>query len=114
MRSHRWSGTVRHVQDDHGSHPFPFRPDLPRHVQIASVIRDRIRSGLLLPRMPLPSEPRLQQEFGVARDTVRKSITILRDEGYVRTVHGMGTFVCDQEQWPNPLAIPSARPSAAS
>jgi GntR family transcriptional regulator len=87
------------MQDDHGE-PYLFRPDQPRHVQIAAVLRTRIASGELAPRMPLPSEPRLQQEFGVARDTVRKAIAILRSEGYARTVQGMGTFVTDKEDWP--------------
>lgn len=104
MRSLPWSGTVRHMQDDHGRHPYPFRPDQPRHVQIASALRERICSGHLLPRNPLPSEPRLQQEFGVARDTVRKAIAILREQGYVTTVQGMGTFVTDPDQWPASLA----------
>lgn len=102
------------MQDDLGSHPFAFRPDQPRHVQIASVLRGRIRSGHLAPRMPLPSEPRLQQEFGVARDTVRKAIAILRDEGYVITRQGMGTFVADSDQWPTPLGAASARLSPSS
>lgn len=87
------------MQDDHG-HPYPFRPDQPRHVQIAAVLRTQITGGELGPRMPLPSEPRLQQEFGVARDTVRKAVAILRNEGYARTVPGMGTFVTDREEWP--------------
>jgi GntR family transcriptional regulator len=100
MRSLGRSGTVHRMQDDHGSVPYPFRPDEPRHVQIATALRDRIRTGEIQPRMPLPSELRLQQEFGVARDTVRKAITVMRDEGYVRTVRGLGTFVCDKTEWP--------------
>lgn len=118
MRSLCWSGTVHRMQDDHGSHPFAFRPDQPRHVQIASVLRARIRSGQLQPRMPIPSEPRLQQEFGVARDTIRKAIVILRAESYVITRQGMGTFVTDPDQWPAALpmssGMASARLSAAS
>lgn len=88
------------MPDDHGSQPYPFRADQPRHVQIAAAIRDRIRTGQLSPRMPLPSELRLQQEFGVARDTVRKAINVLRDQRYVNTVRGLGTFVTDKDEWP--------------
>jgi GntR family transcriptional regulator len=80
--------------------PYEFRPDRPKHVQIADVLRARIRSGELQPRYPLPSEPTLMQEFGVARDTVRKAIAVLRNEGYVTTVKGMGSFVRDSESWP--------------
>lgn len=35
----------------------------------------------------------MEQEFGVARDTLRKAVKVLRDEGLVETVHGMGVFV---------------------
>lgn len=43
-------------------------------------------------------------EFGVARDTVRKAIRLLRDEGYVVTQRGMGSFVRDREDWPETSA----------
>jgi GntR family transcriptional regulator len=79
---------------------FQFRPDVPKHVQIAAELRQRIRSGNLQPRLPIPSEPTLMQEFGVARDTARKAVAVLRDEGYVTTVRGMGSFVRDREDWP--------------
>jgi GntR family transcriptional regulator len=79
--------------------PYDFRPDRPKHVQIADVLRERIRSGELAPRFPVPSEPTLMQDFGVARDTARKAIALLRDEGYVTTVKGMGSFVRDREDW---------------
>jgi DNA-binding GntR family transcriptional regulator len=77
---------------------YPFRPDVPRHRQIADVLRARIEAGELAPRFPIPSESQLQQEFGVARDTARKAVQILRDEGLVRTVVGMGTFVAEQDE----------------
>lgn len=92
------------MPDDHGggsvAPPYPFRPDQPRHAQIADELRLRILSGKLVPRMPIPSEQHLQQEFGVARDTARKAVGVLRDAGYVRTVRGMGTFVCEPSSWP--------------
>jgi DNA-binding GntR family transcriptional regulator len=80
--------------------PFPFRADVPKHVQIADVLRERITSGKLRPRLPIGSEPTLMSEFGVARDTVRKAIRLLRDEGYLVTQPGMGSFVTDPHEWP--------------
>jgi DNA-binding GntR family transcriptional regulator len=73
---------------------------MPRHRQIADVLRARITSGKLAPRNPIPSESQLTQEFGVARDTVRKAVQVLRDEGLVHTVMGMGTFVVAHEEAP--------------
>lgn len=89
----RRSATVRSM-----SEPYPFRPDLPRHAQISAVLRERIESGELQPRRPLPSEAHLQQEFGVARDTIRRALQTLQDEGLVRVVVGLGRFVADRSE----------------
>jgi GntR family transcriptional regulator len=81
---------------------YSFRPDVPKHVQIAAELRQQIKAGKFLPRLPIPSEPSLMQAYGVARDTARKAVAVLRDEGYVTTVKGMGSFVRDKEDWPSP------------
>jgi GntR family transcriptional regulator len=80
---------------------YSFRPDVPKHVQIAAELREQIKAGKLLPRLPIPSEPTLMQTYGVARDTARKAVAVLRDEGYLTTVKGMGSFVRDREDWPS-------------
>ncbi len=41
------------------------------------------------------SEVRLEQEFGVARTTVRKVTAALRAEGLITTTPGMGSFVAE-------------------
>jgi GntR family transcriptional regulator len=42
---------------------------------------------------PLPSEPRLAKEFGVARMTVRAALAGLERDGRIERVPGKGTFV---------------------
>ncbi|WP_344024266.1 GntR family transcriptional regulator [Streptomyces luteireticuli] len=74
-----------------------FDPTRPKWVQIADVIRKRIESGEY-PTHYLLSEVLIEQEFGVARGTVRKVTAALRDEGLIVTTHGMGSFVAKQEQ----------------
>jgi GntR family transcriptional regulator len=69
-----------------------FEPDRPRWQQIADVLRSRITSGGYPPKHLL-SEVRLVQEFGVARDTIRKVIRQLRDESLIYTVPNLGSFV---------------------
>ncbi|WP_217370269.1 GntR family transcriptional regulator [Nonomuraea antri] len=69
-----------------------FEPDRPRWQQIADVLRSRIASGEYPPKY-LVSEVRLVQEFGVARDTIRKAIKQLREEGLLYTVPNLGSFV---------------------
>ncbi|MFI6176388.1 GntR family transcriptional regulator [Nonomuraea sp. NPDC051191] len=69
-----------------------FEPDRPRWQQVAEVLRGRISNGEYPPKY-LVSEVRLVQEFGVARDTIRKAIRQLRDEGLIYTVPNLGSFV---------------------
>ncbi|WP_206330131.1 GntR family transcriptional regulator [Streptomyces telluris] len=69
-----------------------FDPTRPKWTQIAEVIRQRIASGEY-PVNHLISETQLEQEFGVARGTVRKVKTALRDEGLIITTPGLGSFV---------------------
>lgn len=57
------------------------------------MIAARIADGTYAPDRPIPGELRLQQELGVARDTVRAAVAILRERGLVVTVVGKGTYV---------------------
>jgi GntR family transcriptional regulator len=69
------------------------RPDVPRYIQLAELLRKRIDDGTYPPRTRIPSEVTLVQETGFARDTVRKSVALLVDEGRLYIVRGLGTFV---------------------
>ena len=70
----------------------PLAP-VPRYRQIADILRGRIEAGELEADRPIPSEAQIQQEFGVARETARKAVAVLREEGWVVTVPGLGTYV---------------------
>ena len=65
----------------------------PLYQQVAAVLRAQIESGELAHLEQLPSEKTLQQEYGVGRDTARRAIEQLRDEGLVFTVPQRGTYV---------------------
>lgn len=65
--------------------------------QIADELRHRIETGVYQPRHAIPSLTALTQEFGAARNTIRKVIKHLADEGLVRTEMGVGTFVTPRE-----------------
>jgi DNA-binding GntR family transcriptional regulator len=43
----------------------------------------------------MPSEKDLHDEFGLARETVRRAIAVLRAEGLIEIHHGRGTFVAE-------------------
>jgi GntR family transcriptional regulator len=67
--------------------------DVPLYEQLAAFLREMIRSGELSHLDPLPSEARLSQEYDISRDTVRRAIGVLVDEGLAFTVRRRGTFV---------------------
>jgi GntR family transcriptional regulator len=65
----------------------------PMYAQLAGILRGKITAGELTHLDPLPSESTLVQEYGVSRDTVRRAVAVLRDEGLVFTVPQRGTYV---------------------
>ncbi len=67
--------------------------DEPLYVQLAGIVRRKIQSGELKHLDPVPSESSLGQDYGVSRDTVRRAVALLRDEGIVFTVPHRGTYV---------------------
>lgn len=69
----------------------------PPYRQVANALRKRIESGAIPPGRRIPSLTELEQEFDVARDTLRKAVQVLKDEGLVKTVSGMGVFVIDPD-----------------
>lgn len=67
--------------------------DRPVYLQVAQQLRERITRGEWPPRRRLPSVTALEQQYGVARNTILKAIGHLRDTGYVYTVRNWGTVV---------------------
>ena len=79
------------------------RGALPPYRQIAAWLRSRIEAGEFRPgEDPLPSEKDLVNLFGVARDTARRAVEALRDEGLVETIPQRGTYVLPKERRPRP------------
>lgn len=71
---------------DHLAYEAPYR-------QLAGIIKARIERGDWEPGRPIPSEARLAEQYGVARNTVRRSIKVLVDEDVLVVAPQRGTFV---------------------
>ncbi len=69
----------------------------PVYRQIADRLRSAIATGVLGPGEQVPSEHELAAEHGVARGTAREAIMLLRNEGLIDAVHGLGCFVHEPE-----------------
>lgn len=86
-----------------------------KYHQIAAELRDKIVSGELREGDRLPTEPQLQEQYGVARNTVRNATALLVNEGLVESVPGRSggmvvrrkatlTFHAHRAEMPGPTA----------
>ena len=69
----------------------------PVYQQIADSLRRLIASGELPPGAQLPTEKELSEQFDAARATVRQGLTLLVNEGLIRSVRPRGYFVREHE-----------------
>jgi len=69
---------------------------VPPYRQIADDLRRQIEDGTIPPGRRIPSMVQLEETYDVARDTLRKATQVLKDEGLVETVQGMGIYVVDR------------------
>ena len=65
----------------------------PLYVSISDLLRAQIMEGRLEAGARLPPIDQLAVEFGVSRVTLRQALSILSDEGLVRSIQGRGTFI---------------------
>jgi len=60
---------------------------------IAEALRERIRSGGLMPGDALPTQAVLMAEFGASSLSVQKAMALLKQDGYAVSRPGKGAFV---------------------
>lgn len=69
------------------------RSPIPLYIQLKNELLDNIRREVWPAGSQIPTEQTLMAQFGVGRATIRQSVTLLENEGYLRKRHGIGTFV---------------------
>src|SRR5579859_4979002 len=70
---------------------FDYTP--PKYAQVVAEIQRRISEGKYAPGTLLPSEHQLVADFGVSRPTIVKALSSLRQDGWIETQQGKGSFV---------------------
>jgi DNA-binding GntR family transcriptional regulator len=65
----------------------------PKYAQVVNAIKKRIERGAYPPGTLLPSEHQLVAEFEVSRPTIVKALSALRQDGWIDTQQGKGSFV---------------------
>lgn len=77
------------------------------YLQLAEIMRQRIRKGVWKTGDVLPSFDSMAQEFHVARVTVRQAVKMLEGEGLLAPRRGLGTTVLPSPDPVRPLQLHS-------
>lgn len=64
-----------------------------KHVKIYNELYEPIQNGTYPPGSQLPPETSLSTTMNVSRMTLRKALTLLREDGLIKNVQGVGHFV---------------------
>jgi GntR family transcriptional regulator of arabinose operon len=70
----------------------------PKYYKLMEFLKDEILMGRIKPGEQIPSENTLAEKFSLSRHTIRKSISMLINEGYLYTEHGKGTYCLDRSK----------------
>lgn len=71
------------------------RSRVPLYIQVADALRQRIDNGMWRPGQQISTLDALEEEFEVARITVRQAVDLLQSDGLLRSEQGRGTFVAE-------------------
>lgn len=72
----------------------------PLYEVVARRLREEIEDGVFSDESRLPSEEEMAKLFGVSRPTVREALSALEKQGYLRRVHGVGTWINHNARMP--------------
>ncbi len=76
-----------------------------KYRQIYNDILERLRNGEFdHDNKLLPSDQQLVMKYKTSRETVRKAMKLLADEGYVQRLRGKGTIAIERRQFLFPVA----------
>ncbi|MEL7567107.1 MAG: GntR family transcriptional regulator [Dehalobacterium sp.] len=67
----------------------------PLYAQIIEDMKVKITSQQWVSGQKIPSEKELEQYYGVSRICIRQAIAGLKNEGYLYSLQGKGTFACN-------------------
>ena len=75
-----------------------------KYLTIYNDLAEKIKTGYYKANDLLPSESKLMKDYNVSRDTIRKSLNILTQEGYIQKAQGKGSFVLDINRFTFPVS----------
>ena len=77
---------------------------LSKYQQIYEDLKQKIEKNEIQSNTFLPSENELMNIYHSSRDTIRKSLSLLQQNGYIQTNKGKGSFVLDHDKIAFPVS----------
>ena len=75
-----------------------------KYQMIYQDLLDKIKQRVIQPNTYLPSENELMKQYGASRDTVRKALNLLLQNGYIQKNKGKGSLVLDIDRIAFPVS----------
>ncbi|WP_160723371.1 trehalose operon repressor [Bacillus sp. USDA818B3_A] len=75
-----------------------------KYLTIYNCIVEQIKNGELPPQTLLPSENELKDQYDTSRETIRKALNLLSQNGYIQKVRGKGSIVIDISKFDFPVS----------
>ncbi|MEH7108618.1 MULTISPECIES: trehalose operon repressor [Bacillaceae] len=75
-----------------------------KYLTIYNHIVEQIKNGEIPPQTLLPSENELSEQFSTSRETIRKALNLLSQNGYIQKVRGKGSIVIDVSKFDFPVS----------
>ncbi|WP_042455487.1 trehalose operon repressor [Neobacillus dielmonensis] len=75
-----------------------------KYLTIYNTLVEEIKSGKIMPKTLLPSENELAEQFNTSRETIRKALNLLSQNGYIQKVRGKGSIVIDINKFDFPIS----------
>ncbi|WLR51215.1 trehalose operon repressor [Bacillus tianshenii] len=74
-----------------------------KYLGIYQDLAEKIEQGTYKPNEKLPSENELVEEYNVSRETIRKALNILAQNGYIQKIRGKGSVVLEIGKFDFPI-----------
>ncbi|PLR83529.1 trehalose operon repressor [Bacillus canaveralius] len=75
-----------------------------KYLTIYSSIVEQIKNGEIPANTLLPSEHELKDQYDTSRETIRKALNLLSQNGYIQKVRGKGSIVIDINKFDFPVS----------
>lgn len=75
-----------------------------KFLSIYDELVNQIQAGKIKSNTKLPSENELVEQYETSRETIRKALNLLSQNGYIQKVRGKGSFVLDVSRYDFPVS----------